>query len=31
MNFAGTIHQDGTLDGTLTVMSDVTAIKGQKL
>lgn len=31
MNFAGTIHQDGTLVGTLTVLSDVTAIQGKKL
>lgn len=31
MNFAGVIHEDGTVEGTLTVMEDVTAIKGEKI
>ncbi len=31
MNFSGTIHEDGTLDGSLTVMDDVTPIKGSKI
>lgn len=31
MNFAGRIHADGTLEGTLTVMDDVTPIQGCKI
>lgn len=31
MNFAGKILEDGTMEGTLTVMEDVTAIKGKKI